>query len=36
MVAADYVFVMEFDGERIGHMTKSWNDVVTLAQLGWV
>ena len=28
-VAADYVYVMDFDGDRIRHMTKIWND-------GWV
>jgi predicted ester cyclase len=35
-VAADYVYVMDFDGNRIRHMTKIWNDGVTLRQLGWV
>ena len=34
-VAADYVYVMEFDGDRIRHMTKIWNDVFSLKQLGW-
>lgn len=34
-VAADYVYVMEFDGDRIRHMTKIWNDVATLQQVGW-
>jgi len=34
-VAADYVYAMEFDGERIRHMTKIWNDVISLQQLGW-
>ena len=34
-VAADYVYVMEFDGGRIRHMTKIWNDGVSLKQLGW-
>lgn len=34
-VAADYVYVMQFDGERIRHMTKIWNDVKTMQQLGW-
>ena len=33
-VAADYVYVMQFDGDRIRHMTKIWNDVVTLT-LRW-
>jgi predicted ester cyclase len=32
---ADYVYVMEFDGEKIRHMTKIWNDGYTLRQLGW-
>jgi predicted ester cyclase len=35
-VAADYVYVMEFDGEKIRHMTKIWNDVISLKQLGWM
>jgi predicted ester cyclase len=34
-VEADYVYVMEFDGDRIGHMTKIWNDAISLQQLGW-
>ncbi len=34
-VEADYVYVMEFDGDRIRHMTKIWNDGVSLRQLGW-
>ncbi len=34
-VEADYVYVMQFDGERIRHMTKIWNDGVSLKQLGW-
>jgi predicted ester cyclase len=32
---ADYVYVMEFDGAKIRHMTKIWNDGLTLKQLGW-
>jgi predicted ester cyclase len=35
-VEADYVYVMEFDGDRIRHMTKIWNDSVSLKQLGWM
>lgn len=35
-VEADYVYVMEFDGERIRHMTKVWNDGISLKQLGWL
>ena len=34
-VAADYVYHMEFDGDRIRHMTKIWNDGHSLRQLGW-
>ncbi|MBT5191900.1 MAG: nuclear transport factor 2 family protein [Rhodospirillaceae bacterium] len=34
-VAADYVYVMEFDGGKISHMTKIWNDVYSLKALGW-
>ena len=32
---ADYVYVMDFDGPKISHMTKIWNDGVTMRQLGW-
>jgi predicted ester cyclase len=35
-VEADYVYVMEFEGDRIRHMTKIWNDSVSLKQLGWM
>ncbi len=34
-IEADYVYVMEFDGDRIRHMTKIWNDGISLSQLGW-
>lgn len=34
-VAADYVYAMEFDGDRIRHMTKIWNDARSLRELGW-
>ncbi len=34
-VSADYVYVMDFDGDKIRHMTKIWNDGHTLRQLGW-
>jgi hypothetical protein len=34
-IAADYVYVMDFDGDRIRHMTKIWNDTISLQQLGW-
>lgn len=32
---ADYVYVMAFDGDKIRHMTKIWNDGITMRQLGW-
>jgi predicted ester cyclase len=34
-LAADYVYVMEFDGDKIRHMTKIWNDAQSLRALGW-
>ena len=34
-VSADYVYHMVFDGDRIKHMTKIWNDAFSLQQLGW-
>ena len=34
-IAADYAYLMEFDGARIRHMTKIWNDAISLQQLGW-
>jgi hypothetical protein len=34
-VAADYVYAMEFEDDRIRNMTKIWNDGVSLRQLGW-
>ena len=35
IVAADYVYAMQFEGDRIRHMTKIWNDTISLQQLGW-
>jgi predicted ester cyclase len=35
-VASDYVYVMEFDGDRIKHMTKIWNAGMAMKELGWV
>jgi predicted ester cyclase len=32
---ADYVYVMDFDGDKIRHMTKVWNDGFSNQQLGW-
>ena len=34
-VSADYVYAMQIDGGLIQHMTKIWNDVISLEQLGW-
>lgn len=34
-VAADYVYVMQFDGDKISHMTKIWNDGHSFQQIGW-
>ena len=34
-IAADYVYHIVFDGDRISHMTKIWNDTISLQQLGW-
>ncbi|MGB2692026.1 MAG: nuclear transport factor 2 family protein [Thermodesulfobacteriota bacterium] len=34
-VAADYVYVMQFNGSRIAHMTKIWNADHSLKALGW-
>jgi len=34
-VQTDYVYAMKFDGDKIQHMTKVWNDGFALRQLGW-
>jgi hypothetical protein len=34
-IAADYVYHMNFEGDRIKHMVKIWNDTISLQQLGW-
>lgn len=34
-VAADYAYIMQFEGDRVRHMTKIWNDGHSLRQLGW-
>jgi len=33
--ASDYVYVMEFEGDKIAHMTKIWNSGAALKELGW-
>ena len=34
-LAADFVYNMEFDGDRIRHMTKVWHDGWSMRELGW-
>ena len=34
-VSSDYVYVMKFDGDKIGHMTKIWHAGIAMQQLGW-
>ena len=34
-IAADYVYAMQFEDGLIKHMTKIWNDAISLEQLGW-
>jgi predicted ester cyclase len=34
-LSTDYVYVIEFDGDKIRHMTKIWNDGWALRELGW-
>jgi len=34
-ISTDYVYVMEFDGGKIAHMTKIWNAGLALRELGW-
>jgi len=34
-ITADYVYAMQFEGNLIRHMTKIWNDTISLQQLGW-
>ena len=31
----DYVYVMQFDGGKINHMTKIWHSGLALKELGW-
>ena len=35
VVVSDYAYVMQFNGDKIVHMTKIWNDVQALRGLGW-
>ena len=34
-ISTDYVYIMQFDGNRIAHMTKVWNAGLALKGLGW-
>jgi len=34
-VKTDYVYVMEFEGDRIRHMTKIWHAGLAMKELGW-
>lgn len=34
-VETDYVYVMEFNGDKIRHMTKIWHSGLALKALGW-
>ena len=33
--STDYVYVMQFEGNKIVHMTKIWNAGLALKDLGW-
>jgi predicted ester cyclase len=35
-VEADYVYVMQFDGDKIRHMQKIWHSGLAMKELGWV
>lgn len=34
-MSTDYVYVMQFEGEKIAHMTKIWNAELALKEIGW-
>jgi steroid delta-isomerase-like uncharacterized protein len=34
-MSTDYVYVMQFEGEKIAHMTKIWNAELALKDIGW-
>ncbi len=34
--STDYVYVMQFEGDKIVHMTKIWNAGFAMKELGWV
>ena len=34
-VRTDYVYVMDFEGDKIKHMTKIWHSGLAMKELGW-
>ena len=34
-IESDYVYIMQFEGDKVSHMTKVWNDGFSFKQLGW-
>ena len=34
-VKTDYVYAMDFEGDKIRHMTKIWNSGIAVKELGW-
>ena len=34
-VATEYCYVIRFDGGKVSHMTKIWNDGFAMKQAGW-
>jgi predicted ester cyclase len=35
-LSSDYVYVMEFAGDKIRNMTKIWNSGLAMKELGWI
>jgi predicted ester cyclase len=33
--STDYVYVMQFDGDKISHLTKVWHSGMAMKELGW-
>jgi predicted ester cyclase len=34
-MSTDYVYIMQFQGDKISHMTKVWNAEQALKEIGW-
>jgi predicted ester cyclase len=34
-MSADYVYIMQFQGDKISQMTKVWNAELSLKEIGW-